>query len=232
MDDIAPGLLEEIQRTFRELLGSSPKIRKLSQLMESGAGTYADAQRYAYEVGRCLSKALSQHITADILPDGRMYYNIAEKVLRPLLSADHDLVSQAAQLVQQSLNRAAGIGLAVQTVPMDEDRVMGIINRLSAAPEFREVSWLLGAPVQNFSLSVVDDTLAANVNFQGRAGLRPRITRIAEPRCCKWCSSLDGIYDYPNVPQDVYRRHERCRCLVEYNPGSGRRQDVHSKRWS
>lgn len=37
---------------------------------------------------------------------------------------------------------------------------------------------------------------------------------------------------YPHVPADVYRRHERCRCKVEYDPGDGRRQNVWDKKWT
>ena len=64
------------------------------------------------------------------------------------------------------------------------------------------------------------------------AGLRPRVIRTAESHCCKWCSALAGTYDYPRVPKDVYRRHERCRCRVEYDPGEGRRQNVWNKTWT
>ncbi|MDD6201372.1 MAG: hypothetical protein PUB13_00270 [Lachnospiraceae bacterium] len=49
--------------------------------------------------------------------------------------------------------------------------------------------------------------------------------------CCEWCRALAGTYSYPDVPKDVYRRHQRCRCIVEYYPGNGKRQNVHSKKW-
>ena len=49
---------------------------------------------------------------------------------------------------------------------------------------------------------------------------------------CKRCSSLAGVYEYPDVPEDVYRRHENCRCTVEYDPGDGKKlQNVHTKKW-
>lgn len=50
--------------------------------------------------------------------------------------------------------------------------------------------------------------------------------------CCEWCRNLAGSYTYPDgVPHDVYRRHQRCRCAVDYNPGNGKNQNVHSKQW-
>lgn len=51
-------------------------------------------------------------------------------------------------------------------------------------------------------------------------------------KCCKWCSSKVGTYPYsPNMDTDVFRRHANCRCLVEYDNGSGVYQNAHSKRF-
>ena len=50
--------------------------------------------------------------------------------------------------------------------------------------------------------------------------------------CCEWCRALAGTYSYPDVPKDVYRRHQRCRCTVDYYPGNGKIQNVHSKQWN
>lgn len=52
-------------------------------------------------------------------------------------------------------------------------------------------------------------------------------------KCCKWCSSLCGIYKYPNeVPKDVYKRHEGYTCTVEYIPGNGKKQNVWTKKYT
>ena len=115
---------------------------------------------------------------------------------------------------------------------LDTDAVDGLLNKVSTAKQFADVAWALDEPVRTFSRMVVDDTLKRNVDFQGKAGLRPRVIRTAESHCCKWCSALAGTYDYPRVPKDVYRRHERCRCRVEYDPGEGRRQNVWNKTWT
>lgn len=65
--------------------------------------------------------------------------------------------------------------------------------------------------------------------FNIRAGLRPKIIRKEKGNCCKWCKELLGVYEYPNVPEDVYRRHSHCRCSVDYLPGDGKKQDVWDK---
>ncbi|MGN0707097.1 MAG: hypothetical protein ACI4JC_03785 [Faecalibacterium sp.] len=220
--DLAPGLLEQIRKDFRTLLGDTTL---------SGS-SYAAAEDYAEAVGNALAEAFRHNLTAGTLPDGKLYWNLADRVVRPMLAEEHALVADAAQTVQQQLNVQAGLGLKAQRAVLDEDRVDGILQKSSAAEKFEDAAWVLDEPVRTFSRMTVDDTLKANVDFQGKAGLRPQVIRTAESECCKWCSSLAGTYTYPDVPRDVYRRHNRCRCRVEYDPGSGRRQSVWTKEWT
>ena len=229
MEDIAPALLEQIQKDFRARIQSSTKLKDLLQLVANGRATYVQAEEFAHEAGTLLSQTLGEHISSAVLPDGKMYFNIADRVLRPVLEEDHQLISDVAVQVQEHLNKKAGIGLKAQSVSVNEDRIDGIIDKVSDAESFDDVAWVLDKPVVNFSQSVVDDILKANIDFQGQVGLKPKVIRKAEHKCCAWCSALVGEYFYPNVPQDVYRRHENCRCTVEYDPGSGKRQNVHTK---
>lgn len=232
-EDIAPVLLEAIRRDFERNLGGRERTTQLLELIRSGAGTYQHANEYAQLVGEALADAFRANLSGAVLPDGRMYWNIADRVIRPLLEEDHALVAEAAQQVQQHLNEAAELGLKAQTVPLDQDRVNGILNRLTSEP-YADVAWILSEPVITFSRAVVDESIRRNVEFQGKAGLRPKIIRKAVGHCCAWCNRLAGTYTYPDVPKDVYRRHENCRCVVQYDPvdESKRRQDVHTRQWT
>ena len=223
MEDIAPELLEKIQSDFESLL----------QEISWNGSTYTEASEYAEAVGDALTEAFRRNLTPGTLPDRKLYWNIADRVVRPMLERDHQLVADAAQAAQQIMNKQAGIGLKAQRAPLDQDKVEGILNKLASSDDFEKVSWVLDEPVKTFSRSVVDDVLRKNINFQGRTGLRPRVIRKAERKCCRWCSNLAGVYEYPDVPKDVYRRHEHCRCSVEYDPGAGKKvQNVHTKRWN
>lgn len=221
MQDVAPALLEALQKAFARHMGDTA----LQGMTYEAAGDYAEA------VGQALADAFAEVLHGDALPDGRMYWNIADRVVRPLLEEDHRLAAAAAETVQNELNRAAGLGLKAQTVPPDTDRIKGILDRISAAERYDDVSWVLDEPVVNFSRHAVDETLQQNVAFQGGAGLTPKVIRRAVGGCCDWCTALAGTYRYPDVPKDVYRRHANCRCIVEYDPGSGKRQNVHTKAW-
>ena len=230
IEDVAPALLEQLQQDFRSRVQDNRKLQDLLKLVNDGKATYIQAEELACEMGEVLSQTFGNCLSSAVLPDGKMYYNIAQRVVAPMLQENHQLIAQATEQVQAALNKKAGIGLKPQTVAVDEDRIYGIVNKISEAEVYDDVAWVLGEPVVNFSQAVVDSILKANVDFQGKAGLTPKLYRKAERKCCKWCRGLAGVYDYPMVPDDVYRRHENCRCTVEYDPGDGRRQNVHTKR--
>ena len=231
MEDIVPNLIEKITAEFRNSYKNSQNVQVLLKKVRDGTATYAEAQKYSLEVSKLIGAAYEKHISSAFLPDGRMYYNIASRLIPSTLDENYNLVRDYAVKVQQSLNEQAKIGLKAQLPHKNQDRIDGLVDLASSAEQYDDVSDELLSAFENFSQNVVDETLKVNVDFQGRAGLRPRIIRKAERKCCEWCSQLAGEYDYP-VDREVYRRHERCRCTVEYDPGSGKRQDVWTKDWN
>lgn len=230
--DIASELLEKLQKEFKKAYESSGTVKRLLKLVESGNGTYTDANDYAIEVGELLAGVFGKNLSSEVLPDGRMYYNIAKRILEPLLKNNYELAADAAVQVQQALNeKALETGLKAVTPKLNEDRINGIVDIVSGKEYFDDIAYMLREPVINFTQSAVDDTVRENVNFQGRAGLMPKVVRRVAGNCCDWCSRLAGTYTYPDVPRDVYRRHKYCRCTVEYDPGTGKRQNVWTKSW-
>lgn len=231
-DDIVPELLATIESQFNEQTYNSEKLKRAVKLLESKKATYLDVNDFAIEIGEILSNVFGTNITAEILPDGKMYFNIAERILNSTLKKNYELISGFAVDVQKLLNNEANLRLKSQTPEFNQDRVDGLVNKLSSANSFEDVKWLLDDPIINFSQSIVDDVIAANIDFHANAGLKPTLTRKMRGDACDWCKNLAGTYDYHNAPNDIYRRHERCRCTVEYNPKDGRRvQNSHTKKW-
>lgn len=104
-----------------------------------------------------------------------------------------------------------------------------------ANKSFDNVSWLLDAVISTFCMSIVDDSVKANADFQYNAGMSPKIIRTTDGKCCEWCNKLAGVYDYEkvkNTGNEVFRRHRNCGCIVAYDPGDGRIQNAHSKEWT
>ena len=230
--DIVPELLEDIQKEFSKEINKSHKITRIRNLIDSGTATYEDANEYAVEIGEILARVFKKHLKVDVLPDGRMYYNIAERILNPTLGTNHNLIAKATAEIQEALNRSVGLGIKGIEAPINQARINSIINRVAVEEVFEDVAWILDEPIVNFSQSVVDDAIETNVNFHGQSGLSPTVTRRAHGhRPCEWCVSMAGTYKYPDVPRDVYKRHDRCRCTVEYDPGDSRRQNIWTREW-
>lgn len=232
MEDIAPELLSKIENYFTDGMESNKRIAALYARIRDGTATYKEVNDFAIEAGEILAAAFRKHLSASALPDGKMYYNIANRIISKTLRHNYDLISEVASQVQGALNRHAGIGMKAFRPELNVDRINGLVEKVSEAENYDEVAWVLDEPVINFSQSIVDDYIRGNAEFQGAAGMQPRIVRSAVGKCCEWCQKLAGTYVYPNVPHDVYRRHERCRCTVDYDPGTGKkRQNVHTKNW-
>ena len=233
MDDILPSLLEKINSDFDERAANSQTLKQSVRLLKDKKATYIQANEFGVEIGKILSDVLGTHVTIGVLPDGKMYFNIADRLLNAVLQKNFDLISGYTADIQTQLNSLAGFRLKAQYPELNQDRIDGIVNRISSEDDFEKILWLLKEPIVTFSQSVVDDTLKKNIDFQAKAGLKPKIIRKLVGKACDWCRNLAGTYNYPDVPSEVYQRHERCRCTVEYDPRDmdRMRQDVWTKNW-
>lgn len=214
--DIAPGLIENVNKAFENNCMKDGNMQAMVKKLETGAASYEDAYKYAVSVGNARAKAFKNEISSDILPDGRMYYNIADRLMNDSLGTDHDMVADYAAGVQDIYNQKAGISLKAQKAELDESRIKGFVDRLDSEDNFDDVAWILDEPVKVHAMSVVDDTIKKNAEFQGKAGLKATVIRDAKSDCCGWCTDLAGDYTYPKVPGEVFARHDNCRCTLEY----------------
>lgn len=229
MEDITPKLLNIIQKDFREGFDKSDLITKLYAKVRDGTATYKEANDFAIEVGELLARAYKNNLSSATLPDGKMYYNIAKRIIEPTVQNNYELITDITSQVQKALNDEAGIGIKPIVPELNEDRINGLIGRISSEDIFDEIKWILGEPIINLCQSIVDDSIKVNSEFHAKSGMKPKIIRVVAGNCCEWCMNLAGTYSYPNVPKDVYRRHQRCRCTVDYYPRDGKVQNVHTR---
>lgn len=219
MEDISIELLEKIKKSFSSGVKDSKKISDLLNKLENKKVDYEDAQKYAIEIGELLAKAFEENIDSASLPNGKMYYNIAKKIVDPELKDGFEKVSDYSMKVQKVLNEDVKIGLKVQKPKYNQARSNGIIRRLADAESYDDISWILKDPVVNFNQSVVDDTIKANAEMHYKSGRCATITRKVAGKACAWCMNLAGTYAYPNdVPDEIFHRHRDCRCIVMYKP--------------
>lgn len=232
-NDIAPELLEQLQEEFQKNFKNNKKIKDLNKALSDNKKniSYKEANDFSKEVGQILASVYQKNLSSDILPDGKMYYNIATRIIDPTMKQNYDLISLYAQAVQTKINHKEGIRIKGIQAELNQDRIDGLVNKVSTAEVFDKELSNLKESVINFSQAIVDDTVKVNADFIYRAGLKPKIIRKETGNCCDWCKAVVGKYGYPDAPKDVFRRHRYCRCTVEYDPGNGKKQNVHNKKW-
>ena len=234
--DIAPELIATISEEFQRKMAGNSKIKSLGAKIQNQIATYRDAQEYAIKVSELMSETLLSNLSADILPDGKLYYNIAQRVMQEALGQNgiYGKIGSYCSEVQQILNKEAEIGIKAMPPELKQDRVDGIVDIVSGKDNFDEIKYMLKEPLVNFGQSIVDEAVRSNADFQYKAGLSPKIIRRSTGNCCKWCDKLAGTYEYSDVRKsgnDVWRRHSYCRCLVDYHPGNGKKQNAHTRIW-
>lgn len=226
---IATHIVIGIRKAFAQKMQNDKRLAELAELIAAGGGTYIQAQEYAELAAAALSQAILEYVTVETVPE--ITLELAEAILKPTLKTGFESIEAISRAVQQNLNAAAGIGLKAVGVRQNMDRVQGLCTAVSGYEETADALWIFGEPIKTYMRTIPADVLKANVAFQGQAGLAPMIVRKNVGKCCDYCDRLAGSYQYPAVDSDVYRRHDRCRCTVDYIPGDGRVQNVHSKRW-
>lgn len=247
-------LLAGIRRRFVHAMQTDKRVRSLLKRVRDG--TYVEAGEYAVRVGELLSEALQ----ADMADLPSITEEVARAILPPMLSLDHDLVCAVCETVQKNMNKANGIGLSAQLPKLDTNRIAGFISKVSSYETTEEALWVLGEPVVNYSQAVVDQSIRDNARVQTDAGFDAYIVRETEAyrtvhgvkrvrspkgkvysygvsytEPCRWCQSLAGKYRYEDVSDtgnNVFRRHEACRCTVTYELGKNRQNVWTKAQWT
>lgn len=214
--DVVPELLDEIQKDFDRQFRSNSIVIDIYGKIRSRVATYKEANEFSIQCGEMLARSIKKYVTADVLPEGRMWYNIATRILTPTLRNNYSLITDVTNAAQSIFNEKNGIGFKPITPAFNTNRLNGLIDKVSNAENYDDVAWVMDEPIVNFSQSIVDQAIKDNADFQYKAGMTPKIKRTVVGGCCEWCQRLAGTYNYPYVPTDVYRKHNRCRCTVEY----------------
>lgn len=111
MKDIAPELYDAIKADFERYYQNDRTIKRILKKIDAGEADYEDAYYYSSAVGKCVSRAFLANFSDETLPDGKMYYNIAQRTVRPILEAMENIIRENTNRIQDSVNERAGLGL-------------------------------------------------------------------------------------------------------------------------
>lgn len=130
MTDVVPELKKRIEEDFDARIAMDPIIRSFRKQLEKGTATAEDVSKYARRVGECASAALIATLKEENLPDGKMYYNIAERTIKPVFVKAHLMINEAAIAVQLAEDKKNGIGIKPIMSEFPEKRVEALINKI------------------------------------------------------------------------------------------------------
>ena len=233
-EDVSAALRQEMLATFAAKQAMDPQIQAfIKKLHIDKTATQTDVSAYAARLGELARDTIREVLTPDALPNETLYYNILRDTVGTLMKNAHSLVNRRAIEAQKVIDEAQGLGIQAVEAPYPQRRAHDLIYK-AGAPEagFDAKMRILDEPVVTLTQAFFDDHVRANAKERFRAGMAPKIVRTASWGCCKWCAAQAGTYDYEDVKDtgnNVFRRHQRCRCTVEY-VCDGTRQDVWSKK--
>lgn len=221
MADIGAELLGKIRAEFQKTCKADKYIQSVLKKIEGGTAKMEEVALLSKQLGFRVSQTIGTHVNVAALPDGKMYYNIADTILTGVLKDNYDVINSAAAECQKALDSQTGINITPQQAAFPTERVQAVVNAASV-PDIAEEVMIrrMTAPAQNITESFYNDYVQTNVKFRSDAGLDCYIIRNDHGGCCEWCAKLAGKYHYPeDVPKDVYRRHDNCGCTVTYLNG-------------
>ena len=174
MTELGNTLYTKASQIFDGLVASDRKLKRIRARLRDGT-SYFDANDYAVRLGELLSKAINDST------DGLSFLSteVAQELLEPLLTVDHDLIALAIEQIQTNMNTANGIGLAPMIPEANTNRIDGLIKKV-ASGDLEQTRWVLGEPIINYSMSVVDEGIEANARATSKLGLKAYIIREAE----------------------------------------------------
>lgn len=199
-------ILDELNR--RAAL--DPQLRQIMKKIEKGKADFFDTAQLSERASNLLGEVFGANV-ADIPAEAR------EAVCTALLKDRYDSMNGALVDVQEALDEPLGLHLTPQKAPFPLERVQQLAHSLvdpTVKPE--TIQRRANQPVATVAKSFHDDYIKTNARLRNRLGLKPTIKRFGVG-CCQWCAEVAGTYRFGEQPEDVFRRHDNCDCVIIYD---------------
>lgn len=219
-EEVSAEILRLMRANFMHRVNTDAEVRAFLKKLREKKATQGDVSLYSVRLGELLREVVRDVLTAAELPNETLYYNIMQDTVGELLKDAHRAVNDAGAEAQRAIDEQNGVGLAPISADFPQRRVNDLFYKAGAPGTTRDRALkILYEPLVTLTQSFHDDHVRVNAEARYRAGMAPKIVRTASFGCCKWCASLEGSYPYEDVADtgnDVFRRHERCKCTVDY----------------
>lgn len=222
-------LQKDVRDEFSKLFENDKDIEAIFKKLKTGKATYSEAQLFAEKIGELLRQSFETKLTY-LIPGTELDVDlVAEEIVEKMLTQNFKLSALVCDVVQDNLNKAAGLGINPKAPKLNESRIAGISTLVKEATDQEKLKAALGENIVNYSQACVDEWVSENASFQARLGMDPVIVRkwsgsrpSHDTKGTDWCEELAGVYHYKDGkldgPSAVFARHKGCRCTVEYFP--------------
>lgn len=225
MDDI----IEVIKKEFKEICKADEQLEIIREKIGEGTADFKDISVYARRLGELTRQVIEQNYPG-YEPQSEELREFAENIIADILKANYEDVYKKDAAAQIRADVKAGIGLKAIKPEFPKERVKTVIAAVIAAKTAEQALRRIVSPMENITAGFHDDYIRKNAEYRGGAGLLCYIIREDGNKCCDWCRGLAGKYEYPDVPKDIYRRHDNCTCDVSYSSTKGRQSPVKIRR--
>lgn len=223
MEDIAPELYNRIQDEMKRLLSHAGNVTGLERKIRQGKASQRDVARYADIVGRAASEAFKKVLKLEDLPDGKLYWNIAEKTIGETLKGVYGDVNTVAaiQLRGDDIKKGFNIGIKQGTDP--DNRIKVVLEMASGQTTQEALDNAMTDPVISTARKFYDDFQLANGDVRDALGFDEVVVRHYDDRGlhngktpCIWCLQREGTFSIQDAHRlGVFERHPGCGCTIE-----------------
>lgn len=130
MQDVSQELYKKIREEFNSKVNKDSEIIKIRKKIEAETADLGNISLYARRLGELASEILIDCLDEDKLPNGILYWNIAERTILPLLKNVHEIVNEAAITVQKNIDTKSRIGINSIPAPFPEERAKALIQKI------------------------------------------------------------------------------------------------------
>lgn len=133
MRDIGVELQAQIDIDFENQRSQSIELIEIYKRIDSGTAIQADVADVSKITGAIASQVIRDNLSKITLPNDRMYWNIAEKAIKPIMKKVHKIVNDAAAEVITRGRKAFGISIKPIAASFPEERIDSLINNFVEA---------------------------------------------------------------------------------------------------
>lgn len=130
MKDVAPELLEKLNKTFGQKVAIDPQIRSYKKKLEVGKLTERDCALYIRKVVSIASVSVTDVMKPKNLPDGKLYWNIAETVIVPFLKGVIVQMNNIAVSTMKDSDKKQNINIKIQKLRYPDGQIRSYLNMI------------------------------------------------------------------------------------------------------